>query len=88
MVKAGSDYAWLAVAIESINKMILGIRLSIEKSMLLAEQFVKDFSQFFNHHKDMQPFIHNKNADIKREQEEKKNVVKKPSEFNQTPRRR
>jgi hypothetical protein len=40
--------------------------------MLVAEQFVKDFSQFFNHHKDMQPFIPNKNADIKREQEEKR----------------
>ena len=28
---------------------------------------VTDFSQFFNHHKDMQPYIHNENADIKKE---------------------
>jgi succinate dehydrogenase / fumarate reductase iron-sulfur subunit len=46
---------------------------------------VTDFSQFFRHHKDMQPFIHNKTADIKREQEEKMNMVKKLSEFKQTP---
>lgn len=46
---------------------------------------VTDFSQFFNHHKDMQPYIHNENADIKKEQEENKNMAKKISEFKQTP---
>jgi succinate dehydrogenase iron-sulfur subunit len=46
---------------------------------------VKDFSQFFNHHKDMQPYIHNKNADIKEEQGENKKMTKKLSEFKQTP---
>ena len=29
------------VAIEPMDKMILGIRLSIERSMLVAEQFIK-----------------------------------------------
>ena len=46
---------------------------------------VTDFSQFFNHHKDMQPYIHNKNADIKEEQGEDKKTAKKLSEFKQTP---
>jgi succinate dehydrogenase iron-sulfur subunit len=44
---------------------------------------VTDFSQFFSHHKDMEPYIHNENANIK---EEEKNILKKKlSEFKQTP---
>jgi succinate dehydrogenase / fumarate reductase iron-sulfur subunit len=43
---------------------------------------VTDFSQFFNHHKDMQPYIHNKNADIKEEQGENKKMTKKPQNSN------
>ena len=35
LIKAASDYVWLWIAIEPMNKMILGIRLSIERSMLL-----------------------------------------------------
>ena len=38
---------------------------------------VTDFSQFFKHHKEMQPYIHNKNADIK--------DTRKLSEFKQSP---
>jgi succinate dehydrogenase / fumarate reductase iron-sulfur subunit len=38
---------------------------------------VTDFSQFFNHHKEMQPYIHNENADI--------TDMKKLSEFKQSP---
>jgi succinate dehydrogenase / fumarate reductase iron-sulfur subunit len=38
---------------------------------------VTDFSQFFNHHKKMQPYIHNKNTDIK--------DMRKLSEFKQSP---
>jgi len=38
---------------------------------------VTDFSQFFKHHKEMAPFIHNNNADIRDEN--------KLSEFKQTP---
>jgi putative transposase len=37
LIKAGSDYVWLWVAIEPKDKMILGIRISIERSMLVAE---------------------------------------------------
>ena len=38
---------------------------------------VTDFSQFFKHHKEMQPYIHNNNADIK--------DTRKLSEFKQSP---
>jgi succinate dehydrogenase / fumarate reductase, iron-sulfur subunit len=38
---------------------------------------VTDFSQFFSHHKKMQPYIQNENADIK--------DIRKLSEYNQTP---
>jgi len=41
LIKAGSDYVWLLVAIEPKEKMILGIRISIERSMLVAEQFIQ-----------------------------------------------
>ncbi|HEY9490499.1 MAG TPA: hypothetical protein VIP56_00835 [Nitrososphaeraceae archaeon] len=35
MIKVGSDYVWLWVAIEPTEKTILGIRLSIERNMLV-----------------------------------------------------
>jgi succinate dehydrogenase / fumarate reductase iron-sulfur subunit len=43
----------------------------------LIRDLVTDFSQFFNHHKEMQPYIHNNNADIIER--------KKLSEFKQSP---
>ena len=41
LIKVGNDYVWLWVAIEPKDKMILGIRISIERSMLVAEQFIQ-----------------------------------------------
>jgi putative transposase len=35
LIKVGSDYVWLWVAIEPTEKTILGIRLSIERNMLV-----------------------------------------------------
>ncbi|MFL6393922.1 MAG: succinate dehydrogenase/fumarate reductase iron-sulfur subunit [Nitrososphaeraceae archaeon] len=45
---------------------------------------VTDFSQFFNHHKEMSPYIHNEKADIeaKANQEIQEHIL---SEFKQTP---
>jgi succinate dehydrogenase / fumarate reductase iron-sulfur subunit len=45
---------------------------------------VTDFSQFFNHHKEMSPYIHNEKADIKAtaNQDIQKDLL---SEFKQTP---
>ena len=41
LIKVGSEFIWLWVAIEPRDKMILGIRISIERSMLVAEQFIQ-----------------------------------------------
>ena len=41
LIKVGSDYVWLWVVIEPTNRTILGIRISIERYMLVAEQFIK-----------------------------------------------
>jgi putative transposase len=50
LIKAGSDYVWLWVAIEPKDKMILGIRISIERSMLVAEQFIKSLIRKYGKH--------------------------------------
>ena len=41
LIKADSDYVWLWVAIEPRDKMILSIHISIERSMLVADQFIQ-----------------------------------------------
>ena len=38
IIKAGSEYIWLWVAIEPKNKEILGIRISKERNMFVAER--------------------------------------------------
>ena len=40
IIKAGSEYIWLWVAIESKNKEILGISISKERNMFVAERFL------------------------------------------------
>ena len=50
LIRAGSDYVWLCVAIEPMDKMILGIRISIERSMLVAEQFIQSLIRKFGKH--------------------------------------
>ena len=51
LIKAGSDYVWLWVApIDPRDKMILGIRISIERSMLVAEQFVQSLIRKYGRH--------------------------------------
>ena len=42
LLKVGSQYVWVWVAIEPLAKVILGIRISFERTMLLvAERFLK-----------------------------------------------
>ena len=50
LIKAGSDYVWLWVAIEPRDKMILGIRISIERSMLVAKQFIQSLIRKYVKH--------------------------------------
>jgi len=40
IIKAGSEYIWLWVAIEPKNKEILGISISKERNMFVAERFL------------------------------------------------
>ena len=44
LLKVSNEYVWLWVAIEPIDKIILGIRISVERSMLIAERFIHELS--------------------------------------------
>jgi putative transposase len=50
LIKVGSEYVWLWVAIEPAEKTILGIRISIERNMLVAEQFIKSLIRKYGKH--------------------------------------
>ncbi|MFZ0329538.1 MAG: DDE-type integrase/transposase/recombinase [Nitrososphaeraceae archaeon] len=50
LIKVGSDYVWLWVAIEPTNKTILGIRISIERNMFVAEQFIQSLIRRYGRH--------------------------------------
>ena len=41
LLKVGNQYVWVWVAIEPLTKVILGIRISFERTMLVAERFLK-----------------------------------------------
>jgi putative transposase len=40
LVRVGSQYAWLWVAVEPKNKQILALTISMERNMLVAERFI------------------------------------------------
>lgn len=40
-IKIGKNYFWIWVAIEPNNKTILGIHISIERNMFIAEQLLQ-----------------------------------------------
>jgi putative transposase len=42
LLKVSNEYVWLWVAIEPIDKIILGIRILVERSTLTAERFIHD----------------------------------------------
>ena len=41
LLKVGNQYVWVWVAIEPLAKVILDIRISFERTMLVAERFLK-----------------------------------------------
>ncbi len=41
LIKVGRELVWLWIAIEVIEKVILDIRISFERSILVAERFFK-----------------------------------------------
>ena len=52
LIKVGSgDYVWLWIAaIKSKEKMILDIHISIERSILVAEQFIQSLIRKYGKH--------------------------------------
>ncbi len=41
LLKVRNEFVWLWIAIESIDKIILGIRISFKRTMLVAERFLQ-----------------------------------------------
>ncbi len=50
MIKIGSDYIWLWVAIEPENKEILAQSISIERNMFVAERFLDNLINIHGKH--------------------------------------
>lgn len=64
LLKVGNQYVWVCVAIEHFDKVILGIRISFERTMLVVEGFLKDLvrkllkTSTFNRYGDRDGIIH------------------------------
>ncbi len=50
MIKIGSEYIWLWVAIEPKNREILALTISKERNMFVAEHFLSDIIQEYDKH--------------------------------------
>lgn len=44
MLKVSNECVWLCVAFEPLDKIIPGIRISVERSMLVVERFIHELS--------------------------------------------
>lgn len=49
-IKVGQDYFWIWVAIEPIDKVILGTHISLERNMLIAEEFLHSMINKYGKH--------------------------------------
>ena len=49
-IKVGQDYFWIWVAIEPIDKVILGTYISLERNMLIAEEFLHSMINKYGKH--------------------------------------
>lgn len=50
LIKVGSEYIWLWVAIEPKNKQILALNISKERNMLIAERFISGLVKIHGKH--------------------------------------
>jgi len=50
LLKAGSEYVWLWVAIEPENKQILALNISKERNMFVAERFISGLVNAYGKH--------------------------------------
>ena len=48
--KVGDEFVFLWLAIEPLDKVILGIRISLERSMLIAEHFLRSLVRKYGKH--------------------------------------
>ena len=51
LLKVRNEFVWLWIAIEPIDKIILDIRISIERNMLVAEQFLQNLIRKYGKHR-------------------------------------
>jgi putative transposase len=49
-IKVGNNYFWIWVAINESTKVILDIRISLERTILIAEQFLKNLIKEYGKH--------------------------------------
>jgi putative transposase len=49
-LKVGSDYFWIWIAIESSHRTVLGVRISAERNMFVAEQFLSSLVKEYGKH--------------------------------------
>ena len=50
VIKVGPEYIWVWVAIEPENKEILGMSISKEQNMFIAERFISDVIEKYGEH--------------------------------------
>ncbi len=50
LIKVGSQYIWIWIAIEPENREILALNISKERNMLIAEQFIADLVKIHGRH--------------------------------------
>ena len=50
LIKVGGEFVWLWIASEPTDKTILGIHISYERSMLIAEHFILSLVKKYGKH--------------------------------------
>ena len=50
MVQIGNDVAWLWIALEPINRTVLGVHISRDRTMIVAEAFLKTLKKIYGKH--------------------------------------
>jgi putative transposase len=50
ILKVGSEYIWLWIAIEPENRQILALNISKERNVLIAERFISSLVQIHRKH--------------------------------------
>lgn len=50
LIQIGNDVAWLWIAIEPVNRTVLGAYISRERTMLIAEAFLKTLVKVYGKH--------------------------------------